>query len=173
MLTVEAAAKREMEVLWPSEVACTVSAPDERWVAAAAGPRAAVIATDFEVRASVGRGAWAGGKERRGKCAFILEVRVKTENAAEELLTLCAEFVEHFHLGLVFDDFQVTGPIRGSRVRYQRGGPRITEMAMLVPVTGPFEVSAEKYEIEKVEAEVEVQGETEEVLVVPAVPAGD
>jgi len=170
MLTVEAGFKREMETLWTTGVSCTVSAPDERWVSAAAGAKAAVIATDFEIRTSVGPGRTRtitdGQRQVRGKCQFVLEARIATENAAEELLTLCEEFVQYFHLGFVFGDFQVNGPLRGTRVRAQRGGPRVTEMVIQVPVMGPFEVSAEKYEIEQAEVEVEVEGETVETAIV-------
>jgi len=165
MLTVESAFKAEMERLWPTGVQCAVSAPDERWVASAAGAKAAVIATDFEIRSGVGPGRTRtvtdGHRQVRGKCQFVLEVRIATDNAAEELLTLCEEFVQYFHMGMTFGDFQINGPLRGTRVRAQRGGPRVTEMVIVVPVTGPFEVNAEKYEIEEVEVEVEVEGETE------------
>lgn len=165
MLTVESAFKREMESLWTTGVSCTVAGPDERWVSSAAGAKACVIATDFEIRTGVGPGRTRtitdGHRRQRGSCQFVLEARIATENAAEELLTLCKEFVEWFHLGKVFGDFQINGPLRGTRVRAQRGGPRVTEMVIQVPVMGPFEVSSEKYEIETVTDEVEAEGTTE------------
>jgi hypothetical protein len=180
MLTVESAFCAEMKLLWPTEVQSTVSGPDERWVKPEAGyPKAAVLMTDFAARAGVGPGrvrrvtqGTPGTEVRaRGRYQFVLEVRLATDNAAEELLTLCDEFAQYFHQGVCFGPsgdtkaFQVNGVMEGTRVRSQRGAPRVTEMVMRIPVTGPFEVSAEKYEIEEVEVEVEVEEGTEIVVV--------
>lgn len=175
MLTVEQSFCAEMKVFWPTEVQSTVSGPDERWVAAAVGAKACVLMTDFAARAGIGPGrvrrvteGTPGTEVRaRGRYQFVLEVRLATDNAAEELLTLCDEFAQYFHNGFCFGPagdtkaFQVNGVPEGTRVRSQRGAPRVTEMVMRIPVTGPFEVSAEKYEVERVTDESEIEGTTE------------
>ena len=169
MLTVEASFCQEMKALWATGVAVTVQSPDERWVATGSGARAAVIATDWEIRTGAGstsprpspQGGEGAYRRKRGKCQFALEVRIKTENAAEELLALCDAFVEQFHLGYTFDEFQINGPLRGARVRTTRGGPRITEMVIVVPAAGPFEVSETRYDVDTVTDEVETEGSTE------------
>ena len=181
MLTVEGCFCAEMKKLWATAVNCTVSGPDERWVKPEAGyPKACVIMTDWQARAGIGPGrarreTGDGGPKTeyrsRGKYQFVLEARIATENAAEELLTLCEEFAQYFHQGFCFGPvgdekaFQVNGVMEGTRVRSQRGAPRVTEMIIRVPVKGPFEVSAEKYEVETVTDESEIEGTTETGIV--------
>jgi len=175
VLTVEGCFCAEMRKLWPTAVNCTVSGPDERWVAAATGPKACVIMTDWQIRVGVGPGRTRtvtdGHRQIRGKAQFILEARIATDNSAEQLLIFCKEFAQFFRQGFTFgpagDDkaFQIGGVMEGTRVRSQRGAPRVTEMVIRVPVKGPFEVSAEKYEVETVTDESEIEGTTETGIV--------
>jgi len=173
MLTVEQSFCAEMRGLWPSGVQCTVAIPDERWVSAAAGTKACVSVISGQPRVRIGPGTvrrvtpgTPGTEVRaRGTWEFVLEVHISTDNAEEELGVKCGEFFDHFRQGMTYGAYQVKEGARFERVRAQRGGPRVTEMAVLVPVTGPFEVSSEKYEIETVTDESEIEG-TEEVGIV-------
>lgn len=181
MLTVEAGFKQAMETLWPTEVACTVSGPDERWVKDEGDAKAcvqlvgfkptALIRTGREARYTAGTEGTPGTKVTRvGKCEMLLEVHLATVEARVKLHQLAAEFVQAFHLGTVFelgeDSWQIMGTIEATRVRAQRGGPSVTAWMFAVPVRGTFEESTDAYSMEKVEDEVEVEGEAAEVLVV-------